>query len=94
MKQDGTKDRYDIQRFQDIVNESLRMVPDATKRLQVAIEDLVHFLSTRTLALDTKGTWYETAQQILASNGVTHNDVMINGIEATDTSDLKEGEAF
>lgn len=94
IKKDATKDRYDVQRFQDIVNESLRMVPDATKRLQVAIEDLSLFLSTYSAALDTKGSWYETAQQILASNDVPRNAALTGGFEATDTSELKEGEAF
>jgi Tubulin binding cofactor A len=94
MKQDFSKDRYDVQRFQDIVNESLRMVPDATKRLQVAVDDLSYYVATFTMELDSKGSWFETAQQILASNEVPRSEALGGGIEATDTSDLKEGEAF
>jgi Tubulin binding cofactor A len=94
MKQDATKDRYDVQRFQDIVNESLRMVPDATNRLQVAVEDLSLYLSTFNGSLDTKGSWYETAQQILSSNGVPRNEALFDGIQATNTSELQDGEAF
>jgi hypothetical protein len=32
MKEDATKDSYDIKRFQAVLNESYMMIPDSTKR--------------------------------------------------------------
>jgi hypothetical protein len=62
IKRDISKDIYDVRRYEDILNESCMMVPDASKRLQLAIADLSSYISNNNHILDISGSWYETAQ--------------------------------
>lgn len=101
IKRDSSKDIYDVRRYEDILNESYMMVPDALKRLQLAIADLSSFISNNNTLLENSGSWYQTAQAILVDNqdavidkqyGVTSNST-ISFLE-TRVDDLADGEAF
>jgi len=46
MKEDG-KDEYDIKKFQEVLDESIMMIPDSENRMKKAVEDLALFLSSR-----------------------------------------------
>ena len=101
MKCDVTKDIYDVRRYEDILNESYMMVPDASKRLQLAITDLSSYVSTNDHLLDLSGSWYPTAQAILLDNqnavvdkqyGVT--SYTTNSVLETRIDDLADGEVF
>ena len=40
------KDPYDIKKFEEVLGESLMMVPDSENRLQKSLEDLAEFLKS------------------------------------------------
>jgi tubulin-specific chaperone A len=100
IKNDVSKDMYDVRRYEDILNESYMMVPDASKRLQLAITDLSSYVANNNHILDTSGSWYQTAQTILLDN---QNSVRDNHFRATISAeqmletrvdDIADGEAF
>ncbi len=103
MKRDASKDIYDVKRYEDILNESYMMVPDASKRLQVALADLSSYISNKNSALDSSASWYQTAQEIVQQQG-SPNDVVEADYNVTSNSthhvletridDLVDGEAF
>jgi tubulin-specific chaperone A len=101
MKRDVSKDKYDIRRYEDILNESYMMIPDATKRLQLAIDDLSSCISNNRQRLDISGIWYQTAQTILrdhqnfaGDNQSRETSYATEQIIETRIEDLAEGEAF
>lgn len=60
---DEGKDEYDIRKQEEVLNESLMMVPDCQRRLAVAYEDLNKILENE---LDLKETEdYLTAKKVL-----------------------------
>ena len=89
MKDDG-KDPHDIKKFQEVLDESLMMVPDSEQRLSRALQDLRDFVVSAEV-VDTKGEWYTKAQEILREHNVSGNDCEI---AETKVDDLAEGEAF
>ena len=106
---DPTKDEYDAKRYRDIWEESVRMVPDAERRYQSALQDLSahvqqYFANVSDDDDDSNNNeWLVVARQILASqqqsaNNATSKDGDSNGGglggEATQVDDLAEGEAF
>jgi tubulin-specific chaperone A len=105
MKEDTTKDSYDIKRFQEVLNESYMMIPDSTKRLQQTANDLAEFLSQQQQqqqqgdeALDPTGEWYRTAQDFLkehqAAASSEKSDKQDITPETTNVDDLAPDEAF
>ena len=102
IKRDVTKDIYDVRRYEDILNESYMMVPDASKRLQLAIADLSSYISSNNSVLDATGSWYLTAQAILVADSqdaVAGKQYIITPssmapVHETPTDDLADGEAF
>jgi tubulin-specific chaperone A len=105
MKRDTSKDMYDVKRYEEILNESYMMVPDTTKRLQTAINDLLSYTTNNKTVLDPTGTWYQTAQTILLDNQtmVSEYEYIPNNFDTTDpvtsvvetcVDNLADGEAF
>ena len=100
MKKDTTKDQYDIKRYEQVLGESYMMVPDSTKRLQQAYDDLSEFLITNSQdgILNEQGEWYIQAKEILLKNVDTNSNsndnTTTNEPQVTKVDDLVEGEAF
>lgn len=93
------KDSYDIKRFEQVLGESYMMVPDSTKRLQQALDDLSSFIAADADSLDTTGEWLQTAKQLLLTSSETCPAAPKLGGEAgdfaeTSVDDLADGEAF
>lgn len=88
-------DPYDIKRFEHVLGESYMMVPDSTKRLQQALEDLSSFIQGDddeiAAALDKAGEWFKTAVHILRDNYGRNDGVVF---PETSVEGLAEGEAF
>jgi hypothetical protein len=100
MKEDATKDSYDIKRFQAVLNESYMMIPDSTKRLQQTADDLAEFLAQQQQQqqVDPTGEWYQTAQDFLkehqtAATSSEKSDKQ-DTPETTNVDDLAPDEAF
>jgi hypothetical protein len=94
-------DPYDIKRFELVVGESYMMVPDSTKRLQQALEDLSSFMlehsdDANESALNQAGEWFPTAERLLRENYRTttggQNDADV--VPETSIEGLAEGENF
>jgi tubulin-specific chaperone A len=101
MKRDTSKDIYDVRRFEDILNESCMMVPDSSKRLQLAIADLSTYIANNNHLIDSSGSWYQAAQAILLGNknAVVNMEHRVTSyttypVPETRVDDLAEGEAF
>lgn len=101
MKRDTSKDIYDVRRYEDILKESYTMVPDSSKRLQLAIADLSAYIANNDHLLDLSGAWYQTAQAILLGNQnavvdkqYSTTSYATNAVPETRIDDLAEGEAF
>jgi hypothetical protein len=92
---------YDIKYQQNILNESRVMVPDAHRRLGLALEELAEHLalvgggddseSSTKDSIDDVDEWKATAQQLLKEHAATfrRHDVLL-----TDVEGLADGEAF
>ncbi|XP_050510844.1 tubulin-specific chaperone A-like [Diabrotica virgifera virgifera] len=61
-KADG-KDEYDLRKQEEVLNESLMMVPDCQRRLAVAFEDLKNILETEKDLQESED--YLAAQKVL-----------------------------
>jgi hypothetical protein len=87
MKQDATKDSYDIKRFQAVLNESYMMVPDSTRRLQQTADDLDEFLLEHAdnNVIDRTGEWYRTARDFLKDHGAA-----VTALEKNPNADTKD----
>jgi hypothetical protein len=100
MKEDTTKDSYDIKRFQAVLNESYMMIPDSTKRLQQTADDLTEFLNQQQadMLVDPTGEWYVTAQDFLkehqAATASSEKSDQQDTPETTNVDDLASDEAF
>jgi Tubulin binding cofactor A len=100
MKLQSDKDQYDIKQFEHVLGESYMMVPDATRRLQTALDDLADFVAHYTTetrddsVVDAnKEEWFVTAKLLLKENHAMNNSER-GGIVATCVDDLADGEAF
>ena len=101
---DPTKDEYDAKRFRDIWEESVRMVPDAERRYQAAVEDLTAYVHEHFAMEDTNDSgneWLSIARNIIKfgaaeGNAGKESSGEIGGVggETTNIDDLAEGEAF
>lgn len=91
MKNDATKDQYDVKRFEQVLAESYMMVPDSKKRLHLAINDLAEFLQDQN-SLDKGGEWYVQADKILNDSPISLDGSHI-GVR-TNVEDLAENETF
>ena len=96
IKRDASKDKYDVKRYEEILNESYMMVPDASKRLQAAIADLSSHISNNNSLLDCSGSWYQAAQIILRDNqdGFVDTDWNTKPVLETCLDNLAHGESF
>ena len=58
------KDKYDIKKFAEVLDESLMMIPDSAKRKMAAVQDLLHFVEgNQDLQQDSE--WMVTAKALL-----------------------------
>lgn len=102
MKNDSTRDKYDLKMLEQIVSESQMMVPDSKRRLNDMIVDLTEFItlhsSTGNQLLNVDGEYYIQAQTILKSNNnVQHQHLEnnnVNDVETTNIDNLSPDEAF
>jgi hypothetical protein len=65
----SNKDPYDIKRFEQVLAESLMMVPDSSKRLQLAFDELSTFVAENAQNVDSTGEWWITANALLNEHG-------------------------
>eukprot|EP00977_Amphora_coffeiformis_P002268 scaffold426_cov219-Amphora_coffeaeformis.AAC.30 len=101
---DPTKDEYDAKRFRDIWEESVRMVPDAERRLQSTREELAALVHTHFDGNEgdpDENEWLPIAREMVGSDesSMDRKDRGTNagggaGGEVTNVDDLAEGEAF
>lgn len=110
VKADPSKDEYDAKRYCDLWEESLRMFPDAERRLDAAVTDLANYIrqhfcfDSTTTAEDEKNEneWLPIAKEILqtfqTASGATKQRASEGGAggegETTNIDDLADGEAF
>mmetsp|Transcript_19131 Transcript_19131/g.27004 ORF Transcript_19131/g.27004 Transcript_19131/m.27004 type:complete len:137 (+) Transcript_19131:70-480(+) len=91
MKEDTSKDQYDIKKFDEVLQESIMMIPDSKARLLKSVEELSLFMDTHSSELNADGEFYNTAQSVIQD----HLPQSSTGDDAiTNVDDLKEGEAF
>ena len=64
MKADG-KDKYDIKKFAEVLDESLMMIPDSQNRYKKSVDELKEFMATYEEELEGDNEWVETAKDIL-----------------------------
>ena len=88
---DANRDPYDIKKFDEVLGESRMMVPDSTRRLAAAVEDLQAYLAENNSTF-TDNEWMGIATDILEKE----KELLSNeeGGIATNVDDLAEGEAF
>jgi hypothetical protein len=96
---DPTKDAYDAKRFADIVEESVRMVPDALRRQRAALEDLAAHVAQHFTDTTDDEEWLPVAREILEAAALASDEKLSGdrggvGGESTQVDDLAEGEAF
>jgi Tubulin binding cofactor A len=107
MKQDANQDAYDIKYHQNILNESRVMVPDAHRRLSLALEELEQQLALvvrvdqtavlGTAAVDSDNNddavdeWVTTAQMLLQEHAAAFKR---HDVLLTNVEGLADGEAF
>lgn len=68
MKSDG-KDPYDIKKFEEVLGESLMMIPDSQNRYNKSLDDLKEFIAANEEELDGdgEGDWLETGKSLIES---------------------------
>ena len=103
---DPSKDDYDAKRFQDIWEESVRMVPDAERRLKQAVQDLAAHVQQQEHSMEeqqpeaaatAESEWLPVAKELLQTHLPTSQSTAETGGvggETTNVDDLAEGEAF
>ena len=88
---DANRDPYDIKKFDEVLGESRMMVPDSTRRLAAAVEDLQAYLAENNSTF-TDNEWMGIATDILEKEKELLSKE--EGGIATNVDDLAEGEAF
>ena len=90
------RDPYDIKKFEEVLGESIMMVPDSQSRFQKSIEDLSLFYETNSPNLDPESEWFDKAKKLLVQFGFMKADDMIVDDDVTETNldQLRDGEAF
>jgi hypothetical protein len=94
----SNKDPYDIKRFEQILAESHMMVPDSSKRLQLALDELSTFVAENALNVDSTGEWWISANALLKEQ-CKRNDRLAaddddDKVAETNVDDLADDEAF
>jgi tubulin-specific chaperone A len=96
MKQQN-QNRFDIKKFQEVLDESHMMVPDSQQRLDQALKDLKEFLECHANE-DTilSSEWYELANVLVERLNNSNAKVVESDttVDETDVSNLQEGEMF
>jgi len=93
---DQNKNRFDIKKFGEVLEESHMMIPDSKNRLEQALTDLSTYLESEEVKELVDDEWYAKALELLKENsnhqmgGKNNKDI----VEETDVSGLEEGEAF
>ncbi|GMI51623.1 hypothetical protein TeGR_g9533 [Tetraparma gracilis] len=89
IKEDSLKDEFDYKNFENVLAESVMMVPDSKARLATAVEELAVFVQT---AKDEAGVqdseWWAVAGDLVSKENSAANDVQATAV------DVAEGEAF
>ena len=93
------KNKFDIKKFGEVLEESHMMIPDSNNRLEQALTDLATYVeSAEVQELLVGNEWYVTAVELLKenknTNGQTRKNIGEDIVEETDVSGLQEGEAF
>jgi len=93
------RDPYDIKKFEEVLGESVMMVPDSQARFQKSLEELSLFFGANSDDLNKETDWFYAAKNILVQNGFIQDDSdMIADAEddvvVTNVDQLNEGEAF
>jgi tubulin-specific chaperone A len=96
MKQQN-QNRFDIKKFQEVLDESYMMVPDSQQRLDQALKELREYLECHANE-DTilSSEWYERANVLVERLNNSNAKVIEidTTVEETDISNLQEGEMF
>jgi tubulin-specific chaperone A len=91
------RDPYDIKKFQEVLGESVMMVPDSQARWQKSLEELSIFYEANKTDLNPESDWFIIAKKILVlQNGFLKEDEMMvtDDVAVTNVDQLNEGEAF
>jgi len=90
------RDPYDIKKFQEVLGESVMMVPDSQARWQKSLEELSIFYDANKTDLNPESDWFIIAKKILVQNGFLKEDDMMvtDDVAVTNVDQLNEGEAF
>jgi tubulin-specific chaperone A len=93
---DQNKNRFDIKKFGEVLEESHMMIPDSNNRLEQALTDLATYVESAEVKELVENEWYVTALELLKenTNGQTGENIDEDIVEETDVSGLQEGEAF
>lgn len=90
------KNKFDIKKFGEVLEESHMMIPDSNNRLEQALTDLATYVESAEAQKDNE--WYVMAVELLKENKNTNSQTRKNIdediVEETDVSGLQEGEAF
>eukprot|EP00521_Asterionellopsis_glacialis_P000446 CAMPEP_0195252580 /NCGR_PEP_ID=MMETSP0706-20130129/3944_1 /TAXON_ID=33640 /ORGANISM="Asterionellopsis glacialis, Strain CCMP134" /LENGTH=136 /DNA_ID=CAMNT_0040304897 /DNA_START=30 /DNA_END=440 /DNA_ORIENTATION=+ len=92
MKEDN-QDPYDIKKFEEVLQESIMMVPDSQARLHQYVEDLSLFMETHADELAVEGEFYKAAQ-LLQQEHLSPDDKKDGENLTTNVDDLQDDEAF
>lgn len=93
MRKDN-RDPYDIKKFEEVLGESVMMVPDSQARWQKSLEDLSMFFGANETDLNPESDWIKVAKTILVKNGFMKEDEITDDVALTNIDQLEEGEEF
>eukprot|EP00934_Nitzschia_sp_Nitz4_P004439 Nitzschia sp. Nitz4//scaffold169_size48518//14313//14839//NITZ4_007067-RA/size48518-snap-gene-0.51-mRNA-1//1//CDS//3329538373//4429//frame0 len=102
MKEDK-KDPYDIKKFDEVLGESLMMIPDSQARLKQSLQDLATYIESEEVApLADKDEWWIKGKELLIQENVLGNSESAatpgegdkDDVVETNLDDLADGEAF
>lgn len=86
------RDRYDIKKFQEVLDESNMMIPDSKSRLHQALLDLATYVRSSEVESFKSCEWYTEATALLSKELEDDPESVLN--VRTSVADLKDGEAF
>jgi hypothetical protein len=89
------RDPYDIKKFEEVLGESVMMVPDSQTRWQKSYEDLSLFYTANKPDLNEESDWIKLAKVLLLNSGfITEDEMNVDEVAVTNLDELQEGEAF
>lgn len=65
MKADESKDKYDVKKAEEVLEETKMMIPDSTRRLNLALDELEMLLDTENPQV-LESADYPIAKQLIA----------------------------